>query len=121
MAPYPDDLPQSGGADDNDAETIDYAGDEAYLRSLGYPEDAWLFSGQKWYRTAEVAEEMAISEDTVNRLAEAGHIPGAVLHGELGSGSRRRTGWRLPRSGLIVYMARRRREQAQGRGRSFAG
>lgn len=97
---------------DTIATVIDYAADEAYLRDLGYPEDAWLFSSQKWYRTAEVAEQLAISGDTVNRLAEKGRIPGAVLHGEMSSDLRRRTGWRLPRSGLIVYMARRRHEQA---------
>lgn len=114
------DGPAPGSPDDLAADTIDYQGDETFLRSLGHPEDAWLFTGQKWYRSSEVAEQLALSEDTVNRLADAGLIPGAILHGELGTGSRRRAGWRLPRSGLIVYMARIRRERMQ-RQQSSAG
>jgi hypothetical protein len=77
--------------------------DERYLRTLGYAEDAWVLSGQQWYTAAEAAAKLGISHDAVSRLAETGAIPGALLHDV------KRIGWRLPRSGLIAYVAHQRR------------
>lgn len=85
--------------------------DEQYLRELGYVADAWVLGGQQWYRAVEAAQHLGLSDDAVRTLAERGQIPGAILHDE------RRIGWRLPRSGLITYIARQRRrteERAKG-------
>src|SRR6266851_3118780 len=83
--------------------------DEEYLRSLAYPQDAWVLSGQQWYTALEVAEHLGVSDEYVRRLADRGAIPGAILHDV------RRVGWRFPRDGLITYLAglRRNTEQRQ--------
>lgn len=81
--------------------------DEQFLRDLNYAEDAWVLSGQQWYTAVEVAEHLGISDGGVRNLAERGEIPGAVLH------DTKRIGWRLPRSGLISYLADQRRKTAQ--------
>lgn len=81
--------------------------DEKYLRDSGFPEDAWVLSGQQWYTAIEVAEHLGFSDEYVRRLAEGGRIPGAILH------DARRIGWRLPRSGLIAYLAEQRRNTEQ--------
>ncbi len=86
-------------------------GDETFLRDLGIPEDAWVLGGQQWYTATEAAEHMAVSDEYVRRLAERGAIPGALMHDV------KRIGWRLPRSGLIAYIAAQRRAtQARGSG-----
>lgn len=81
--------------------------DEKYLRDLGYAEDAWVLSGQQWYTTGEVADHLGLSEGGVRSLADRGAIPGAILH------DAKRIGWRLPRSGLIAYVAAQRRNTEQ--------
>jgi hypothetical protein len=81
--------------------------DEQYLRDLGYSEDTWVLSGQQWYTTGEVAQHLGLSEGGVRNLAERGVIPGAILH------DAKRIGWRLPRQGLIAYLAAQRRHTEQ--------
>jgi excisionase family DNA binding protein len=81
--------------------------DEKYLRDLGYAEDEWVLSGQQWYTAAEASAHLGFSDEYVRRLAEAGRIPGAILH------DARRIGWRFPRSGLIAYLAEQRRNTEQ--------
>jgi hypothetical protein len=63
------------------------------------PEYAWLITSQKpWWTVAEVSEQLGIGESVVRSWCDRGLIPGAVLHS-------RQTGWRMPRSGLIQYLA----------------
>src|SRR5262245_41069916 len=79
--------------------------DEDYLRALARPEDGWVLSGRQWYTALAVSEHLAVSDEYVRRLGERGQIPGAILH-------ERRVGWRLPRAGLITYLAQLRRHTA---------
>ena len=83
--------------------------DEEYLRGLGIPEDAWVLSGQQWYATSEAAKYLGVSADVIRAAADRGAIPGAILH-------EARVGWRLPRSGLIHYLADQRRKTLERRG-----
>ncbi len=63
------------------------------------PEYAWLTSSSKpWWTVAEVAENLVIGASAVRNWCEQGLIPGAVLHS-------RQLGWRMPRSGLMQYLA----------------
>lgn len=64
------------------------------------PEYSWLVqSGQQWWTVAEVSEHLNVGRDVIRRWAEQGSIAGAVLYGV-------QLGWRLPRSGLILHLAR---------------
>src|SRR5260370_919398 len=36
--------------------------DEEYLRSLAYPQDAWVLGGQQWYTALEAAEHLGVSD-----------------------------------------------------------
>jgi len=83
--------------------------DEQYLRNLGRPEDVWVLSGQQWWTAADVARMLGISDEAVRSLAERGAIPGAILH------DIKRVGWRLPRDGLITYLATQRRKVEERR------
>lgn len=70
---------------------------EQTLRAI--PEYAWLAeSGQQWYTVAEVAEAMSIGKDVIRRWCERGLIANAVMYGQ-------QIGWRLPRSGLLLFFA----------------
>ncbi len=89
--------------------------DEEYLRSLAYPQDAWVLGGQQWYTALEAAEHLGVSDEYVRRLADKGAIPGAILHDV------RRVGWRLPREGLIAYLATQRRHTEQRQRGTDAG
>lgn len=89
--------------------------DEKYLRKLGYPQDEWALSGQQWYTALEVAKNLGISDEGVRKLAQMDKFPGAVLH------SLQRMGWRIPREGVIHYLAQLHREQEQRRRDSTAG
>jgi hypothetical protein len=63
------------------------------------PEYGWLTSDSKsWWTVSEVAEHLEIGESAVRGWCEKGLIPGAVLHS-------RQLGWRIPRSGLMLYLA----------------
>jgi excisionase family DNA binding protein len=83
--------------------------DEQYLRNLDFPQDRWVLSGQQWYTATEAAKYLAVSDEYIRNLAEQGAIPGAILH------SARRIGWRLPREGLIHYVAEQRRNTQRRR------
>jgi hypothetical protein len=64
------------------------------------PEYAWLVqSGKQFYTAAEVSAALGIGVGAVRALCERGDIAGAVLYGT-------QIGWRLPRSGLLLYLAR---------------
>jgi len=72
---------------------------EALLRTI--PEYAWLTqSGRQIYTTAEVAEYLHIGVFAVRVRCQDGLFPGAIDYG-IG------IGWRIPRSGLILYLANR--------------
>ena len=76
----------------------DSAAAEQLLAAI--PEYAWLVqSGKQWWTVAEVSEALGIGLGAVRALAERGDIAGAVLYGQ-------QIGWRLPRSGLVLYLAR---------------
>jgi hypothetical protein len=77
--------------------------DEQYLRDLNYPEDQWVLGGQQWYTASEVADKLGLSDGGVRNMAERGEFPGAIQYPE------KRTGWRIPRSGLIAFIAAQRR------------
>jgi Helix-turn-helix domain len=77
--------------------------DEQYLRELAFPEDAWVLDGPPFYTATEVADHFGVTAGGVRSLAERGEFPGALLLSA-------RSGWRIPRSGLIAYLARLRRE-----------
>lgn len=65
----------------------------------GIPEYAWLTqSGTQWYTVAEVAEAMNVGKDVVRRWCERGQIANAVMYGQ-------QIGWRMPRSGLLLFFA----------------
>jgi hypothetical protein len=98
-----------------DMAASDYERAVAYLKARNIPEDVWLVGGgQQWYKVSEVAPQLGVSTDVVRTLAERGAIPGAVLHGQ-------QTGWRLPHSGLVLYLARLRQEQEDRQARERAG
>jgi Helix-turn-helix domain len=87
----------------------------AYLRERGFPEDAWILGdGQQWFKVSEVADPLGLSTNNLRTLAEQGKIPGAVLHGK-------QTGWRLPRSGIVIFLARLRQEQEARGNQQTAG
>ncbi|HEX9413779.1 MAG TPA: helix-turn-helix domain-containing protein [Ktedonobacterales bacterium] len=77
--------------------TDDLAEAEAVLRQ--WPEYAWLTeSGVQWYRVGDVADHLGMSRETMRAMCERGAIPGAVNYGQ-------QLGWRIPRSGLLRYLA----------------
>ena len=88
------------------AETLEEA--ETYLRQKGVPEDAWVLnSGQLFYRVSEVEGKLfGLTGDAIRSLASSGQIPNAVQPSQ-------QVGWRLPRSGIIYYIAQIRRTQEQ--------
>lgn len=89
--------------------------DEQYLRDLGYPQNDWVLGGQQWYTISEVAEHLAISDEGVRKLVESGSMPGSLMHGI------KRIGWRIPREGLIVYLANAHRRVEERRRDTTAG
>jgi hypothetical protein len=63
------------------------------------PEYAWLTaSSELWFTTGEVAAALRTSPATVRSWCERGAIAGASDYGG-------RIGWRMPRSGLLLYFA----------------
>jgi hypothetical protein len=80
---------------------------EEYLRGLDLPEDDWIVKqGQQFYALGQAADNLfGLSVDAVRKRAEDGDIPGAIQLDE--------RHWRLPRSGLIYYIAQQRRRQGQ--------
>lgn len=70
---------------------------EQTLRTI--PEYRWLVnSEQPFWSSGNVAEHLAVSPTTVRLWCESGGIVGAAFYGG-------RIGWRMPRSGLIIFLA----------------
>ena len=96
--------------DETDLEAIAEA--QRLLASI--PEYHWLTqSDQAWFTVAEVAPNMAVSKETVRGWCEAGQIKHATLY-------QQQVGWRMPRSGLLLFFAERVRERQQP-GQQHAG
>jgi hypothetical protein len=67
---------------------------------LNLPEYQWLLGSTKpFWLVKEVADVLLISTNTVKKWCADGLVPGAV---DFGSG-----GWRIPRTGLIIFLASR--------------
>jgi hypothetical protein len=79
----------------------------AYLAQ--FPEYRWLTTGGlQMYRISDITPHLAVGEKAIAALCERGEIAGAVSFGTP-------IGWRIPRSGLIVWLAAQvRRNQAAG-------
>lgn len=70
---------------------------EAILRRI--PEFDWLTGNERqWFAVNRIVHGYAMANETVKRLAPK--VPGAMQYP--GSGR-----WRIPRSGLMVYFARK--------------
>lgn len=67
----------------------------------GFPEYDWLrLSNTLWWTVSEVAEHLGVGRDVVRAWCERHEVPGAVLYAP-------QVGWRMPRSGLVVFCAKR--------------
>ncbi len=67
----------------------------------GRPEHAWLFTpNDGWYNATEVARGLGLTRKTVAEICKRGEIPGALWYGE-------DIGWRMPRAGVIEFIAQR--------------
>lgn len=80
---------------------------EAFLKMLNLPEDDWIIKhGQQYFSIGEVVDKLfGLEVNGIRKRAEDGAIPGAIQLDE--------RHWRLPRSGLIYYIAEQRKRQAQ--------
>lgn len=64
-----------------------------------YPDYDWLTkSGLQFWTVSEVAKNLNIGPAAVRARCESGAFDGALFYGV-------QIGWRIPRSGLIVYLA----------------
>ncbi|MBA3822629.1 MAG: hypothetical protein H0X24_01840 [Ktedonobacterales bacterium] len=82
-----------------DALRLRIADAEALLRPI--PEYDWLVrSGKQFWKGSEVAEVFGIDSRKVAEWCADGLIVGATEFGE-------KLGWRIPRSGLLVFFAER--------------
>lgn len=90
---------------------IDRAELEAAERLLREtPEYAWITeSGQQWYTVSEVVEATTVAATTVRAWCDRGQIAGAVFYGQ-------QIGWRMPRSGLLLFFASLARGGRRGHG-----
>lgn len=74
---------------------------EKLLRDQLGDEYVWLLdSDLVFFTIPEVARHARMDEYAIRLRCESGEIPGSVRHGG-------KTGWRIPRSGLILYFASR--------------
>lgn len=74
---------------------------EAERMVCARPEYAWLCdAAQEWFTISDIARYARLSRDTVRDLVEDRQFPGAIRYTE-------GVGWRIPRSGLIEYYARK--------------
>lgn len=86
----------------------EYEEAEAFLRGLGYPTDLDLLNATSPYmKVSAVALLLGLSDFQVRARAEAGEFPGAILYPDP------QTGWRIPRFGVVIYLARMRRQTEQ--------
>jgi hypothetical protein len=75
---------------------------EAILRPI--PEYDWLVrSGKQFWKGSEIAEVFGIDSRKVAEWCAEGLIRGATEFGE-------KLGWRIPRSGLVLFFAERIRQ-----------
>jgi hypothetical protein len=76
---------------------------EAERVLAAYPEYRWLMGAdgvsKQWWSVADVAAQLDLTADVVRAWCQRGEIPGAVLY-------EKQVGWRMPRSGLVVYFAK---------------
>lgn len=64
------------------------------------PGYGWLINDTRmFWSPADLEPFLGISANTIRRWADSGLIPGAVDFGT--------AGWRIPRSGLIIFLASR--------------
>lgn len=72
--------------------------DTAERKLAGIPEYSWLTASRnEWWTVSEIAEHLRVGNKTV--LAWCAGIAGATKLSQ-------QAGWRIPRSGLLVYLAR---------------
>lgn len=72
------------------------------------PEFAWVLApGDGWFNVSEIARGLGVSRKIVTDWCRDGAIPGVVYYGE-------DVGYRVPRSGLIEFLAARLRGQQAG-------
>ncbi len=92
-------------------ETVENEEIQAAQQALvAIPEYDWLTrSSQPWFTVAEVAPQMGVSKETVRGWCESGQIKHATLY-------QQQVGWRMPRSGLLVFFAQRVRDSQQNAG-----
>ena len=94
-----DDEQDNGDELDEEARRKRIAGAETMLRRI--PEYDWLTKSNKlFWRSSEIAEIFGIDSRTVIEWCTNGQIRGATGFGD-------RLGWRMPRSGLLIFFAER--------------
>jgi hypothetical protein len=64
------------------------------------PEYAWVFAGDGWFNVAEIARGLGVSRKIVTDWCRDSAFPGALYYGD-------NVGYRIPRSGLIEFLAKR--------------
>lgn len=74
---------------------------EAEARLAQRPEFRWLAEAPDtaWFNVTEAARHIGIAASTMRKLCERGDMPGSIYYGP-------DIGWRIPRSGLVEYLAR---------------
>jgi hypothetical protein len=87
---------------------LDAAGQAAleFLRTLNRAEDNWILSDERpWWKLSQLEGLLFGMESEALRLAiTRGELPGAVLISQ-------QAGWRVPRGGVLQYMAHIRQQQ----------
>lgn len=64
-----------------------------------HPEYRWLWdSGLQWYRVSDIVKATDFTADTIEGWCKQGQIRHAAYFGQ-------QIGWRIPRSGLILFFA----------------
>ncbi len=88
---------------------------EAQRTLAAIPEYDWLTrSTQPWFSVSEIAPQMGVSKEAVRGWCERGEIQHATLYTQ-------QVGWRMPRSGLLMFFAARVRAGEQRDGQQSAG
>ena len=92
------------------AQAQEYQQAEQYLRLEGDLEDRWILDDKRpWFKINQVDQQIGMTGEGIRALILRGletdgaeGIPGGVMNSP-------QSGWQIPRRGLVVYMARRRR------------
>jgi len=70
---------------------------DKYLKQ--FTEFDWLTrNNTPWWTTSDVATNLGLGNAAVRAFCERGEIEGAIFYGN-------RIGWRIPRHGLIIFLA----------------